>query len=171
MSKNRPPRVLQKQLKIGPHQNCGIPPIKASHPDSVAVDHFAVQMKIKLAQKRAEGRGGWDNKEDCSKELLSQLLREHVEKGDPLDVANFCMMLHQRGESIAQIPTNAPLSSIERAARFVEKRRDEYVRDHGSYDHETGATEFPGNGLEYVAELEEIIDGIRALASSKAVKP
>lgn len=70
-----------------------------------------------------------------------------------------------------EIPTNAPQSGIERAARFVEKRRDEYVQDHGSYDPDTGATEFPGDGLEYVAELEEIIDGIRALASQEAAKP
>lgn len=171
MPKNPPPRVVQKRLKTGPHQNCGIPPIKTDHPDSVAVDHFAAEMKIKLAQKRAEGRGGWDNKEECSKEFLSRLLREHVEKGDPIDVANFCMMLHQRGESIAQIQTSTPQSGIERAARFVEKRRDEYVQDHGSYDPDTGATEFPGDGLEYVAELEEIIDGIRALASQEAAKP
>lgn len=29
------------------------------------------------------------------------MLREHVDKGDPVDVANFCMMLHQRGEYIS----------------------------------------------------------------------
>jgi len=30
------------------------------------------------------------------------MLRDHVEKGDPVDVANFAMMLSQRGEGIAQ---------------------------------------------------------------------
>jgi hypothetical protein len=28
------------------------------------------------------------------------MLREHVEKGDPIDVANFCMILYYRGEKI-----------------------------------------------------------------------
>jgi len=73
---------------------------KPPHPDSVAVDSFAHAMKTKLAVARSKGRGGWDRKDECSDEELSRMLREHVEKGDPIDVANFCMMLHQRGERI-----------------------------------------------------------------------
>lgn len=73
------------------------------HPDDAAVDRFATAMKAKLAQKRDEGRSGWDDKDDCSQLFLSQLLREHVEKGDPLDVGNFAMMLHQREERIASL--------------------------------------------------------------------
>lgn len=86
--------------RIGPKT----PPTSAvpDHPDDAAVDRFAAAMKAKLAKKRDEGRGGWENKTQCSQELLSNLLREHVTKGDPLDVANLAMMLHQRGESIAQ---------------------------------------------------------------------
>ncbi|HAU75600.1 MAG TPA: hypothetical protein DCW88_08710, partial [Agrobacterium sp.] len=60
------------------------------------------------------------------------------------------------------------LARIELAARFVEKRRDDYVREHGSYDPSTGFTEFPGSGEEYVGELEEIIDGIRKLDPATA---
>jgi len=71
------------------------------HPDDVAVDRFAAAMKAKLTKKRAEGRGGWDREEICSAGFLSALLRDLVEKGDPLDVGNLSMMLHQRGESIA----------------------------------------------------------------------
>ncbi|MDQ0132621.1 hypothetical protein J2T08_000522 [Neorhizobium galegae] len=73
------------------------------HPDDRAVDRFASAMKAKLAQKRDEGRSGWNDKEDCSQLFLSQLLREHVEKGDPIDVGNFAMMLHQREERIASL--------------------------------------------------------------------
>lgn len=72
-----------------------------THPDDQAVDRFAAAMKAKLAQKRAEGRGGWEDPEQCTGAFLSRLLVEHVEKGDPLDVGNFAMMLHQRGERIA----------------------------------------------------------------------
>ena len=72
----------------------------AQHPDDAAVDRFAAAMKEKLAEARAKGRGGWENKDECSAQTLSNMLRDHVGKGDPRDVANFCMMLHQRGEVI-----------------------------------------------------------------------
>lgn len=84
-------------------QEHAVLPIGDNHPDALAVDRFAAAMKAKLAAKRAEGHGGWDDKEDCSQLFLSQLLREHVEKGDPLDVGNFAMMLHQREERIASL--------------------------------------------------------------------
>lgn len=71
------------------------------HPDELAVDRFASAMKAKLARKRAEGRGGWEDKDACSNDFLTKLLRDHVEKGDPIDVGNFAMMIHQRGEVIA----------------------------------------------------------------------
>lgn len=69
----------------------------SQHPDDAAVDAFAAAMKAKLAKKRGEGRGGWRM---CSAGYLSRLLREHVEKGDPVDVANLAMMLHQNGQRI-----------------------------------------------------------------------
>lgn len=71
------------------------------HPDDVAVDSFALAMKRKLKWEREErGRMGWDNPAVCSDEHLANLLMEHLEKGNSgnfEDVANFCMMLHQRG--------------------------------------------------------------------------
>ncbi len=56
---------------------------------------------------------------------------------------------------------------IELAARWVEKRRDDYDCEHGFTDPETGTREYPGRGAgeEYVYELHEIIEGIRALAA------
>lgn len=61
-------------------------------------------------------------------------------------------------------PPQTHMAGIELAARFVEKRLKDYVDEFGSTDPETGTVEFPGNGDEYVGELEEIIEGIRALA-------
>lgn len=69
------------------------------HPDDVAVDRFADRMKAKLAAARAKGRGGWDDPEQCTVPHLQQLLHEHLVKGDPVDVANFCMMLNHYGAS------------------------------------------------------------------------
>jgi hypothetical protein len=69
--------------------------------DDGAVDAFAVDMKAKLARKRAQGRGGWHDPERCTVGELSEMLAEHVDKGDPLDVAIFAMMIHHRGGRIA----------------------------------------------------------------------
>jgi len=68
------------------------------HTDDLAVDRFAAAMKAKLAAARAKGRSGW---ETCPPDELSRLLREHVDKGDPRDVANFCMMLWHLEASIS----------------------------------------------------------------------
>lgn len=70
---------------------------EAEHPDDVAVDQFAEAMKAKLADARAKGRSGW---QECDPTELSYMLREHVEKGDPRDVANFCMFLWSLGKPI-----------------------------------------------------------------------
>lgn len=69
-----------------------------THPDDAAVDRFAAAMKQKLAQAREKGRGGW---QQCDPVELSIMLREHVEKGDPRDVANFCMFLWHHGVPIS----------------------------------------------------------------------
>lgn len=71
----------------------------AVHPDDAAVDALAAAMKAKMARQRAKGYGGWDT--DCTQQRLSDLLRGHVDKGDPVDVANFCAFLLARGEGIA----------------------------------------------------------------------
>lgn len=71
---------------------------EAVHTDDAAVDRFAVAMKGKLAHARNKGRGGW---EQCDPVELSIMLREHVEKGDPIDVANFCMFLWNLGKPIS----------------------------------------------------------------------
>lgn len=72
--------------------------------DEAGVDNFAKAMKHKLEKKRIDGRSGWQDKSECTAEFLSQLLRDHVEKGDPVDVANLAMMLHNRGERIFPLP-------------------------------------------------------------------
>ena len=92
------------------------------HADDLAVDRFAAAMKAKLAQKRAEGRGGWNDKEDCHAHYLSKLLRDHVEKGDPVDVANFAMMLHQRGERIGAPGGETPLTAVAEAREVAKGR-------------------------------------------------
>ena len=68
--------------------------------DSVGVRRFTKAMKSKLAAKRAEGRGGWnrlpENGYGTSIARLRRMMLKHVEKGDPVDIANFCMMIWNR---------------------------------------------------------------------------
>lgn len=59
---------------------------------------FSKRMLRKLDASAAKGRTGW---QQCSHADLSRMLREHVEKGDPVDVANFCMFLDALGFGIA----------------------------------------------------------------------
>ena len=61
-----------------------------------------------------------------------------------------------------------PDAGLVEAIKFIETRRDDYVSEHGNYDYSTGVTEFPGNGDEYVGELEEIIEGLEALRSQSS---
>jgi hypothetical protein len=68
------------------------------HADEAAVDLFAAAMKAKLAKKRREGRGGWQDKDACPATHLQTLLLDHLSKGDPVDIGNFAMMLFNRGD-------------------------------------------------------------------------
>lgn len=77
---------------------CAIAAAAQPHADAAAVDRFAIAMKGKLEQAREKGRSGW---EQCDPVELSIMLREHVEKGDPIDVANFCMFLWNLGKPIS----------------------------------------------------------------------
>lgn len=68
------------------------------HPDDIAVDKFAIAMKEKMERQRANGYSGWENLAQCPTERLQAMLAEHIDKGDPVDVGNFAMMLFNRGE-------------------------------------------------------------------------
>lgn len=83
------------------------PPAQEAHPDDKAVDRFAAAMKAKLAQARAKGRSGWQDPA-WTPAQISQALRQHVEKGDPCDVANYCMFLWARGARIEPVYTFPP---------------------------------------------------------------
>lgn len=76
------------------------------HTDDLAVDKFAARMKWKLARARQRGRSGWEDRA-WTPEQVSEALREHVDKGDPTDVANYCMFLAARNEPIYPSPVRA----------------------------------------------------------------
>ena len=67
-----------------------------SEGDNEGVRRFAEAMKQKLAKKRAQGYSGWNDPRACRVSRLKKLLHEHIAKGDPVDIANFCMMIWNR---------------------------------------------------------------------------
>lgn len=69
------------------------------HADDAAVDRFCVAMKAKLAKKRADGAGGWDDPGVCHIDYLVHLLAEQINSRaviDTVDIGNFAMMIFNR---------------------------------------------------------------------------
>lgn len=65
--------------------------------DVVAVNTFAKAMMARLDFARQNGRGGWRDNSVVSVEDLITMMTQQVIRGQMVDAANFCMMLHQRG--------------------------------------------------------------------------
>lgn len=63
--------------------------------DAREIRRFSSLMTTKMARKAYEGAHGWPN---IPVAHLWAMLREHVEKGDPIDIANFAMMIHHNAE-------------------------------------------------------------------------
>ena len=74
----------------------------------------------------------------------------------------------RRGSRAAQLTPDQYLlegarAMQEAAARYIDKRLADYIKEHGTYDPTTGVTEFPGNGEEWTFEQEETAAAIRAI--------
>ncbi len=76
-------------------------------------------------------------------------------------IATSAPSVAEQGEAPVTVKTFE--DGLRTAAKFVADRRDGYIEEHGSYDPETNATEFPGTGEEIVGEWDEIEEGILAL--------
>ncbi|MCF2900954.1 hypothetical protein L1267_11115 [Pseudoalteromonas sp. OFAV1] len=63
--------------------------------DTELVNSAKNAMAEKLLDSRNKGRGGWWS-ENCSTEHLNELLKEHVNKGDMVDVMNIAAMIYYR---------------------------------------------------------------------------
>ncbi|WP_374005547.1 hypothetical protein [Delftia lacustris] len=99
------------------------------HADDNAVSLLSMAMTTKLRKMRAKGRAGWDS-ESCTQQHLSNLLRAAVEKGDTVDVANYCAFLLARDESILPGEQPKPVASggwMEQLG-FEVRQHDEMLR-------------------------------------------
>ncbi len=63
--------------------------------DSLMVMAVTDAMGEKLEKKRDEGRGGWFGPQ-CSNGKLKEMLKEHIQKGDMIDVMNLAGMIWMR---------------------------------------------------------------------------
>ncbi|MDH0200832.1 hypothetical protein N7337_07910 [Comamonas aquatica] len=124
-----------------------------AHPDDAAVDALAALMKAKLAEKRAKGYGGWNDKTQCPQQRLSDMLRAHVDKGDPVDVANFCAMLSARGEGIAAAQ-QAVQAAVPEAIEQMAEDRYKVVPSHESMFHRWAVV--AGNGTQQLYAGREV---------------
>jgi hypothetical protein len=75
--------------------------VQLVHPDDVAVFAFAIRCRQKMAKMRRLGREGWDRSERCSTDHLAmlfmdELLRDDGRRPDPVDLANYLMMIWTR---------------------------------------------------------------------------
>ena len=68
------------------------------------VDDFAALMKAKLFEK---SRQGWNNWRNCDADVFRKSLIEHIEKGDPIDVANIAFFLYALNAT-----TNKPIENL-----------------------------------------------------------
>lgn len=112
--------------------------------------------------------------------LCDIVAQVRVERSKPNDTALRRAGLYLKGQdngcnevktlrqlvAAAQYQGEREPSGIELAAKWVEGRATAYDHAHGNTDPGTGAREYPGNGDEYIGELMEIAEGIRALSAT-----
>jgi hypothetical protein len=72
--------------------------------DCRLVGYATGAMNEKLRIYRSKGRGGWWKQKECSLDFLRELLTDHVQKGDMVDVMNIAAMIFVR-EIIDAPPT------------------------------------------------------------------
>ncbi len=70
---------------------------KLPNPEHYAIIELATAMANKLLKTHRQGRGGF---QEVGQRHLSLLLQDHLIKGDPVDVANYCAFLHFKEEKI-----------------------------------------------------------------------
>lgn len=122
-------------------------PLDYHYRDKPHVEAFAKEMVEKMADSSRKGRSGWDDPDQCKVEDLADMLIGHLSKpnkGNFIDVADFCMMLHLRGADPRVL-------------------RDAYFRKMRSHDESTLS------GIrEEMEKMRDVIADLRAQLDSRA---
>jgi hypothetical protein len=93
--------------------------------DAMLVELAGAAMAAKLAKKREDGRGGWHLPDPAMDANLRKALREHLDKGDMVDVLNLAAMIHVRGElhgQAAPAKKAAPAAKKKAVAKTAKKK-------------------------------------------------
>jgi len=69
--------------------------------DDVMVQSITADMRARLSEKRAQGRGGWQT-DECSNRALLALLHKNLAQGDMIDVINLAGMIHLRKQALGE---------------------------------------------------------------------
>lgn len=107
-------------------QALAAPALGGNHPDDFAIDACGAAQKAKMRAGREKGRAHWNDPLMCSTTHLQSLLIESVVKGDPIDTANYAMMLHTRGARTmpAPISTGDSINDLTEAYRATKRNID-----------------------------------------------
>lgn len=73
--------------------------------------------------------------------------------------------------AVAPVQQQEPGAGLEAAAALIDKKVADYDRDHGNTDPDTGTREYPGDGAEWIGQMEELAEEIRFLKSAAATVP
>jgi len=92
---------------------------------AAGIRNLVAAMKAKLLKKRRQGTGGWHRPASCDPGRLANMLIDHLAKGDAVDVANFAMMLYNRGDGgLALIGAWAQrVKALKQTARVLPDRK------------------------------------------------
>jgi len=99
-------------------------PVYCKHPateaacDKAAIHQFAELLASKMSKSRHKSRSGWQT---CSVDDLWTMLREHVEKGDAVDVGCLAMMIALNGAARKAITAANTWSNATTAASERER--------------------------------------------------
>jgi hypothetical protein len=63
--------------------------------DSILCEFTSYHMRQKLEKKRNDGKHGWFNS-TCTNVNLMEMLKEHLNRGDMIDVINLAAMIEAR---------------------------------------------------------------------------
>lgn len=95
---------------------------------------------------------------------LDVAIRQSIDKDDQI-IMNHVREAKRLLDELKEGPPGTDL--IDRAAllKVLNKERDDYVRENGAYDSDTGFTEFGHHGNEYYGEMCERIESIENFPS------
>lgn len=123
----------------------------AEYLENKAVDYLAKQMKQRLAEKRLQGYGGWTN---CDKTIMLNGLNKSVDKGNPVDVANYCALLLARNDTTNNLNNSLPkIGEYVKLKNLSDVQREKFSNGEVVIIHEIWGDEVHINNAKYFSKV------------------